>query len=108
MIKVDTSNEKTECSGFECERGREYATEEATNPERTVTTTIRVSGGQHPLVSVKTSKPIPKNKIKQLMKELAKTTAQAPIKQGDTIQKNILNTQANITATNNNKKSTAT
>ena len=48
--------------GSKCPRGDEFATKEVLNPERLVTSTVLVEGGEVPLVSVKTSGPIPKEK----------------------------------------------
>lgn len=45
-------------SGNTCDRGRVYAENECTNPQRIVTSTVLTRKGT--LVSVKTDKPIPK------------------------------------------------
>ena len=52
--------------GNTCPRGKEYAINECTAPVRTVTTTVRCDDGS--LVSVKTSKPIPKENIFDAMR----------------------------------------
>jgi CxxC motif-containing protein len=91
-------------SGNRCKVGLEYAEKEISNPERTLTTTVKVKNGHLPLISVRTSKPIPKNTIFDAMDLLAKVEAKAPIKIGDPIVKNILNTGANIVATKNISK----
>ena len=39
-----------EISGYTCKRGLDYAKKELTRPERTVTSTVRVSGGQAKVV----------------------------------------------------------
>lgn len=49
--------------GNSCKRGAVYGKKEVTNPTRIVTTTVRVSGGTEPVVSVKTKEDIPKDKI---------------------------------------------
>ena len=48
--------------GNTCKRGREYGEKEVTAPARTVTTTVTVTGGKIPAVSVRTRKDIPKEK----------------------------------------------
>lgn len=48
--------------GNTCKRGREYGEKEVTAPARTVTTTVTVTGGKIPAVSVRTRKDIPKKK----------------------------------------------
>jgi CxxC motif-containing protein len=93
--------EKTvrEVSGNRCKVGLEYAKKEISNPERTLTTTVHVKGGHLPLVSVRTNKPIPKNKIFDTMNLLATVEVEAPVKIGDPIIQNIFNTGVNIVAT---------
>ena len=85
--------------GNRCRRGREFALQEMINPTRVLTTSIWVNGGDHRLVSVKTDRAIPKDAIKSAIEEIAKITVNAPIKLGDTIIKNIADTDANIVAT---------
>ena len=69
--------------GNTCPRGKEYAINECTAPKRTVTTTARCENGE--LVSVKTSKPIPKEKIFEAMEIINSTTAKLPVNMGDVI-----------------------
>lgn len=90
--------------GNQCKVGLDYAEKEIFNPERTLTTTVKVKNGHVPLVSVRTSKPIPKNIIFDAMNLLAKVEAEAPIKIGEPIVQNILNTGVNIVATKNISK----
>ncbi len=75
-----------------CKKGEEYAIAEFTNPVRILTTTVRVEGGILPVVPVRSKGHIPKKLIRECMRELAKVEANAPIKCGDMIYENILNT----------------
>ena len=70
-------------TGNTCQRGKEYAINECTAPVRTVTTTVRASDGG--LVSVKTSKPIPKERIFDAMEIINSTIAKLPVSVGDVI-----------------------
>jgi len=94
-------------SGNRCKVGLEYAEKEISNPERTLTTTVKVKHGHLPLVSVRTNKPIPKSRILDAMDLLAKVEIEAPIKIGDTIIPNIFNTGVSIVATKNISKKTS-
>lgn len=89
----------TEVSGHACKRGEKYAAIEVSDPRRTITTTMRVVGADIPLVSVKTSNPIPKHLMFESMKNINKTTVNAPVKIGDVLVENILDTGVNIVAT---------
>lgn len=88
-------------TGNRCKVGLEYAEKEIFNPERTLTTTVRVKGGHLPLVSVRTSKPIPKNRIFEAMNLLAKLEVDAPVKIGDEIIQNLFDTNVSVVSTKN-------
>jgi CxxC motif-containing protein len=94
-----TIDENLTVSGNFCKRGEIYARNEIKNPTRIITTTVAVTNGTYPRLSVKTSVPIPKNKIFDVMGELRKVKVNAPIKLGDVIVKNILDTGSDIVAT---------
>lgn len=86
-------------SGNSCPKGKQYGIDEATNPKRTVTSTVRVSNLPDTMVSVKTENPIPKDKIFEVMEVIRSSAATAPLKIGDVIIKNVFGT--NIIATQN-------
>lgn len=86
-------------AGNTCPRGKSYAEKEVTNPTRIVTSTVRVAGGERPLVSVKTKEDIPKDKISACMKEINAVIAEAPIKIGDVILENAAGTGVPVVAT---------
>ena len=70
-------------TGNTCKRGEAYAHNECTNPQRTVTSTVRCTDGS--LVSVKTDRPIPKEKITECMALINEAEAKLPIAIGDVI-----------------------
>ncbi len=86
-------------TGNTCKRGEVYARKEVTNPTRIVTSTIRVIGGDRPLVSVKTQEDIPKDKIFACMKEVNGTWVEAPIHIGDVVIENVAGTGIPVIAT---------
>lgn len=98
-LTFDTETKKV--SGNRCPRGETYGLHEITNPVRIITSTIRVENGKQPLVPVKTSCAIKKDLNFECMKIINKTVAKAPIKVGDIIIKNVLNSGADIIATKN-------
>ncbi|MEN6386965.1 MAG: DUF1667 domain-containing protein [Phycisphaerales bacterium] len=85
--------------GNQCDRGKKYATDEMTNPLRTVTSSIRIFGASITRLPVKTEKPVPKDKMFALMTELKKVQVHAPVKTGDIILNNAANTGVNIIST---------
>ena len=88
-------------NGNRCEVGLEYAEKEVSNPERILTTTVRVKNGHLPLVSVRTNKQISKNRIFKVMVLLAKIEVEAPIRIGDEIIPDLFDTNVSIVATKN-------
>ena len=86
-------------TGNTCPNGDRYARKEVTDPRRTVTSTVRVLGGILPVVSVKTAQDIPKNKIFDCMQELATIRVKAPVREGDVIVSNIVDTGVSVIAT---------
>lgn len=84
--------------GNTCKRGEDYAKEELTDPHRMVTTTVRVAGGLHPLLPVYTAAPIPKARIFDLLAEIRKFEIQAPIRMGDVVLEDVVDTDVDVLA----------
>jgi len=85
-IEVDVEDgEIREVRGCACPRGKEWAIQEVTNPKRVVMSVVPVDGGALPTVSVKTDEPVPKERIPELMKFLAKLKLKAPVKVGEVV-----------------------
>ena len=88
-------------AGNQCNRGIEYAQEELTDPKRNIATSIKITGGDMEMLSVKTENPIPKGLIQEVVAEVHKITATAPARVGDIILSNAADTGVNIIATRN-------
>ena len=87
--------------GNSCKRGAVYGKKEVTNPTRIVTTTVRVSGGTEPVVSVKTKEDIPKDKIFACVRAMKEITVPAPVHIGDVILRDVAHTGVDMIATKN-------
>lgn len=87
--------------GNSCKRGAVYGKKEVTNPTRIVTTTVRVSGGTEPVVSVKTKEDIPKDKIFVCVRAMKEITVPAPVHIGDVILRDVAHTGVDMIATKN-------
>ena len=85
--------------GNTCKRGHLYACNEVKSPVRTVTTTIKVSGGVSDRVSCKTKDPVPKDKIFEVMDAINKSSAKAPIAIGDVLIEDCAGTGIPVVAT---------
>jgi len=88
-------------SGNTCNRGDSYARTEVINPVRVITSSVRVLGGQHPVVAVKTREAIPKGKIWDCTNVMKTIEVKAPVTIGDVIMKNIAGTGVDLIASAN-------
>lgn len=101
-LKVTIHDDKTmEVTGNTCPRGADYAKKELTDPRRIVTSSVRVTGGHLPSVSVKTESDIPKDKIFDCMRALKEIEVSAPVAIGEVIVENVAGTGVNVIATKN-------
>ena len=82
-----------------CPNGEKYARKELTAPERILTTTLPILGGDRPTVSVKTAAPVPKGMIFACMEALRGVSVSAPVKMGQTLVENLANTGVSLVAT---------
>lgn len=100
-LEVRIEGEDINVTGNMCGRGYEYGKTEVINPVRTLTTSLFVVGGVKPVVSVKTTMPIPKDKIFDCIRYLAGMKVKAPVRAGDVLVRDILGTGSDIVATRN-------
>ena len=98
-LTVTVDGDNISVIGNTCKRGEDYAKKEVTRPMRVLTSSVKVDGGEDPVVSVRTNCDIDKDKLFECMKVIKDTTVKAPIKIGNVLIKNILNTSADIIAT---------
>lgn len=96
-LSVAKDGEKIEVSGNGCIRGANFAKEELTSPKRVVTTSVKTSKGTK---SCKTTTPIPKDKIFDVIAEVEKLYLKNA-KFGQVVIKNVLNTGADVVITAN-------
>jgi CxxC motif-containing protein len=100
-IETVADGDDVRLEGNRCPRGETYAMKELLNPERVVTSSILVENGICPLVSVKTSAPIPKARMIDLIEALRKIKLDAPVQIGQVIIHNVLGLGIDVIATRN-------
>jgi len=103
LVKTDGKHFEI-CNGHKCIKGIEYARNEALDPRRILTSSVLVINGEWPLASVKSTMPVPKNKIFQILKQIKVAKVYAPVTLGQNIIKNVANTGINIIATKSIKE----
>lgn len=97
-ISVD---ENMNVTGNTCPRGKEYAINEMTHPTRMITSTVAIESPELRRLPVMTSAPIPKDRIFDVMEEINKVRAKAPVKIHDVVISNVLGLGVDIIATRN-------
>ncbi|MCD6104997.1 MAG: DUF1667 domain-containing protein [Thermosipho sp. (in: Bacteria)] len=98
-VTINENGKVVSVTGNTCPQGKEYAIQEVTAPKRVVMSVIHVKNSIFPTVSVKTSKPVLKSKIPEVMKEISDITLDAPVEIGQVIVKNVAGTDADIVST---------
>jgi len=98
-ITIDVVNGEYVFSGNKCARGLNFAKTEMTSPTRSLTTTVRTAFVQMPVLPVRTNGEVPKEKIKNIIRELSKVTVTEKTGIGETVVENILGTGCDIIAT---------
>jgi len=96
-LTVDPDNGYS-VTGNHCDVGANYGKNELLNPTRVLTTTVQITGAIHNSLPVKSDGAIPKNLLIDAARSLKDVKVQSPVKTGDVIVKNILNTGIDIVA----------
>ena len=90
-------------TGNSCKRGLEHGVNEFTHPMRMLTSTVAVTGGILPRLSVVSTDVVPKDKLNACLKDVYAVKVAAPVKCGDVIIENIQNTGVDIVASKSMK-----
>lgn len=85
-------------AGNSCPRGDKFAHQELICPMRVLTTTVAVSGGEEALLPVRTAEAIPLALHAQAMTLIRGLVVNAPIRMGDIVLENLLDTNINLIA----------
>ena len=97
-LSVD-ENKDYEVSGNSCPRGAKYGKNEAINPVRTLTSTVKTEQSSIKRCPVRTKEAIPKSLLFTAMKELNSITVKTPLHRGDVVIQNIADSGVDLIAT---------
>lgn len=100
-VSIEAADNGYVFSGNKCARGAEFAKTEITAPVRSLTTTVRTAFPEMPVLPVRTNGEVPKEKIKEIIRELSKVVITERVGIGETVAVNILGTGCDIIATSN-------
>ena len=97
-VERDAVAEVRSVTGNNCPRGDKFAHQELTCPMRVLTTTVAVSGGDEALLPVRTVEAIPLKLHAQAMNLIRGLVVNAPIRMGDVVLPNLLDTGTDLIA----------
>ena len=90
--------------GNVCPKGNDYVIQELTAPMRTIASSVLVEGGELPLASVRLNRPVPKERIFDVMEEIRKVKIKAPAVLGQTVIADVLGLGSDVIVTKNVRK----
>jgi CxxC motif-containing protein len=99
LLSVQEANGEIRVENNRCPRGIEFAVKELREPERTLTSAIRVNNGVLPLASIRSENPVKKTELKGLVKYFDGITIDAPVSTGQILFSGIGKNSVNIIAT---------
>ncbi len=97
--ELSEAGELLSVTGNFCPKGKAYVTQELTAPMRNIATSVLVENGSQPLVSVRLTKPIPKERIFEAVAEIHKLRLSAPVTAGTVLIHGLLGTDSDVIAT---------
>ena len=98
-LSIEETSDGISVSGNKCKRGIKFATDEMTAPKRTISSVVKTAFKEVPVIPVRVSDEIPKEKIFDVMNEINHVTVKKKLKRGDVVIKNILSLGVDVIAT---------
>lgn len=79
-----------EVAGNDCKRGAKYAKQEFTDPRRSLSTTVAISGAAWGRLPVKTTRQVAKHRVMEAARAIHGIRCQAPVKAGQLLVEGLL------------------
>lgn len=98
-MRLQEQDDVLTVSGNTCKRGQQFAISEMTCPMRTICTTVRTTFPDVPVISVRVSAEIPKDKIFDVMGEIRKVRLDKPMRRGEAVIQDVLGLGVDILVT---------
>lgn len=102
-LVFNQKDEVIEVKGNRCRRGEDYAKKEYSNPERLVTTTVKIEGAIHRRLPVVTSQPVPASKILEVIEAKKQVIVKAPVHKDDVVLQNVCGLNVDLIASRSMK-----
>ena len=98
-MHIEEKDGETVVIGNTCKRGERFAISEMTEPKRTICSTVRTSFDAVPVLPVRVSDEIPKDRIFDVMAEINKVCLRERVGRGEPVLKNVLGLGVDVIAT---------
>lgn len=98
-LQVEKTDSGWKVSGNQCKRGEAFAIAEMTHPVRTICSTAATVFPETPVIPVRVSGEIPKERIFDVMKEINKILVTERVNRGTVLISNVLGLGVDIIAT---------
>jgi CxxC motif-containing protein len=83
-------DEIIEVAGNDCRRGEKYAKQEFSDPRRSLSTTVSITGAVWARLPVKTTGQIPKHRVMEAARLIHEIRCQAPVEIGQVLLEGLL------------------
>lgn len=100
-LQVEEVDEQLIVHGNRCPRGEAFGKQEMISPMRTITSTVRTVFPDVPVVPVRVSGEIPKDRFFDVMHEINRVRLDQRLTTGDPVIKNVLGLGVDIIVTSN-------
>jgi CxxC motif-containing protein len=91
-----TKKEIISLKGNQCKKGHKFAQDEIFDPKRILTTTVKINSKFFKRLPIRSNVPAPKDMIEKMVKEIRKLKIILPVKMGDILAENFMDTGVNI------------
>lgn len=85
LLRAERQGWRIRVEGAGCKNGEAYARQELTDPRRSFTGSVRVEGGELPLVSVRSELPVKKARLLPIAESLKELRLTAPVEAGTAV-----------------------
>ena len=99
LLHVEECDGEFTVTGNTCPRGAAFAVSEMTEPKRTICSTVKTAFPEAPVLPVRVSEAIPKDRIFDVMREINAVTVRERVGRGDVIIENVLGLGVNVIST---------
>lgn len=102
LLQIDENTNTV--TGNKCPRGIVFALDELTNPHRSLTSSVKTTLPEYPVISVRTDGDIPKARMMELACLLKKIIIEEYLPIGTIIVHNVFNSNVNVITTSDMQK----